>query len=64
MTVAPHTGHTHDRPHWNCRACGQPWPCANAKTDLLAEFHAYPSILKIYMSAQMYDALEDLTSHG
>jgi hypothetical protein len=56
--------HVHARPGWDCRACDEPWPCANAKADLLVEFRSFPSVLAIYMSAQMYDALRDLTSHG
>ncbi|MGX6607241.1 hypothetical protein ACWKSP_34720 [Micromonosporaceae bacterium Da 78-11] len=56
--------HLNNRPGWDCRACGQPWPCANAKADLLIEFRKFPSVLRIYMSAQMYDALNDLTSRG
>jgi hypothetical protein len=58
------TEHLSGRPDWDCRSCGRPWPCANAKADLLAEFRKFPSVLRIYMSAQMYEALNDLTSHG
>jgi hypothetical protein len=58
------TEHIAQRPSWDCRACTQPWPCANAKTDLLAEFQDFPSVLMIYMSAQMCEALNDLTAHG
>ncbi|RZU49259.1 hypothetical protein EV385_1001 [Krasilnikovia cinnamomea] len=54
--------HTPDRPAWSCRACTEPWPCATAKADLLAEFQAAPSALTVYLAAQMYDALADL--HG
>ena len=56
--------HFHDRPGWDCRACGLPWPCANAKAELVLEFHNFPSVLAIYMSAQMHDALNDLTAQG
>ena len=58
------TEHLYRRPGWECRVCQQPWPCATAKADLLEEFRTLPSVLTIYMSAQMYDALIDLTSHG
>ena len=63
-TTIEGTDHLHDRPAWDCRVCRQPWPCANAKSDLLQEFRSFPSVLTIYMSAQMYDALGDLTSRG
>jgi hypothetical protein len=64
--VAPNTAqrgeHLAERPSWNCRTCGLPWPCANAKRELLEEFHGFPSVLGIYMSAQMFDASVDLTT--
>ncbi|BEL11805.1 hypothetical protein Q0Z83_099960 [Actinoplanes sichuanensis] len=44
--------------------CGHPWPCPEAKACLLKEYQAFPSLLKIYLSAQMYDALDDFTSDG
>ena len=58
------TEHIGLRPTWDCRACAQPWPCANAKSDLADEFQEFPSVLMIYMSAQMCEALADLTAHG
>jgi hypothetical protein len=58
------TEHFNGRPGWDCRACGQPWPCAIAKADLVQEFHNFPSVLAIYMSAQMHAAVNDLTAHG
>ena len=63
-TTVREVEHLHDRPAWDCRVCRNPWPCANAKADLLEEFRSFPSVLTIYLSAQMYDALGDLTSHG
>lgn len=60
----PRPEHLSNRPGWLCRACGHPWPCAEARIALLREYRAFPSLLKIYLSAQMYDALEDLTSHN
>jgi hypothetical protein len=56
--------HSGERPTWDCDACTQPWPCANAKDELLQEFHGYPSVLAVYMSAQMCEAVLDLTAHG
>ncbi len=56
--------HSGERPTWDCESCGQPWPCANAKEQLLQEFHGYPSVLAVYMSAQMCEAVLDLTAHG
>ena len=57
--------HIAARPMWICRACEHPWPCADAKADLLHEFRNFPSVLAIYMSAQMHVAMEDLAArHG
>ena len=63
-TTVQQTEHLHGRPTWDCRACGGPWPCANAKTGLAMEFQRFPSVLAIYMAAQMHDALLDLTACG
>ncbi len=60
----PRAEHIRVRPSWDCATCGQPWPCANAKEDLLREFGRYPSVLTIFMATQMYDAFDDLASHG
>ncbi|MEV6298661.1 hypothetical protein AB0M02_04565 [Actinoplanes sp. NPDC051861] len=32
--------------------------------SLLVEYRAFPSLLQIYLSAQMYDALDDLRAQG
>ena len=63
-TTARQIEHLNGRPSWDCQACGQAWPCANAKIDLTAEFSGFPSVLAIYMTAQMHDALLDMTAHG
>ena len=63
-TAAEWSDHVGDRPTWDCRVCGQPWPCADAKSRLRDEFRTSPSFLSIYMSAQMIDAARDLTAHG
>ncbi|BCY14501.1 hypothetical protein [Actinoplanes sp. L3-i22] len=60
MTTAQEAEHLHDRPDWNCRICGGAWPCSDARAKLLYEYRAFPSLLRIYMSNQMYEALEDM----
>ncbi|GGN01191.1 hypothetical protein FHR83_000734 [Actinoplanes campanulatus] len=64
LSIEHEAEHLHDRPHWLCRVCREPWPCAEAKKRLLAEYTEFPSLLKIYLSAQMYDALDDFTAQG
>ncbi|MEU4237918.1 hypothetical protein [Actinoplanes sp. NPDC026619] len=29
--------HVQERPSWNCRACGKPWPCDPAREELATE---------------------------
>jgi hypothetical protein len=29
--------HSPERPSWHCRACGEPWPCAPAREQLVEE---------------------------
>ncbi|KUL28648.1 hypothetical protein [Actinoplanes awajinensis] len=64
MTTTQETEHLHDRPDWTCRVCGTPWPCSTARATLMHEYRAFPSLLRIYLSAQMYEALDDLTIEG
>jgi hypothetical protein len=54
--------HLHGKPTWNCRTCTQPWPCPTARADLTEEFREFPSVLTVYMAAQMHEALSDLAS--
>jgi hypothetical protein len=63
MTVHP-VEHLHGRPSWDCRVCGHPWPCETAKAGLAVEFRGFPSVLAIYMTAQMHDAFMDLATQG
>ncbi|WP_164466197.1 hypothetical protein [Actinoplanes teichomyceticus] len=64
MTTTQETEHLHHRPDWNCHVCGSPWPCPIARSRLLHEYRALPSMLRIYLSAQMYEALEDIIAGG
>jgi hypothetical protein len=63
-TTVERSEHVGERPTWDCRACGRPWPCADARRQLRDEFRRFPSFLSIYMSAQMMDAVGDLTASG
>lgn len=50
------------RPLWLCRACADPWPCANARLSLKAEYAQDRTSLCVYLGSMLYDACEDLTS--
>lgn len=53
--------HNPGRPSWDCRACGQPWPCAPAREAMSSEFKNFPTVLRIYLVAQMTDAARDVS---
>ncbi|GGQ58076.1 hypothetical protein GCM10010166_30000 [Couchioplanes caeruleus subsp. azureus] len=50
-------------PGWDCAACAQPWPCTQAKSELLVEFAGRPTLLTLYLSSYMSAAAKDLTAH-
>lgn len=54
------TPHTPLRPLWCCRADGRPWPCADARLLLKAEFDADPVALTIYLAGLYHEAAHDL----
>jgi len=54
--------HTPQRPLWLCRRCAQPWPCGQAKVDLLRELATESTYLRIYLASQMHEALRDLNA--
>ncbi|MET8152649.1 hypothetical protein ACIBSW_30030 [Actinoplanes sp. NPDC049668] len=53
-------GHVEERPGWDCRACGEPWPCEPARKDLAAELS--PTSLRIHMWIRLEPAALDLPS--
>jgi hypothetical protein len=63
-TTAMTSEHVGLRPTWDCRVCAAPWPCAIAKERMQAEFEGFPSVMSIYMSAQMHDATRDFMAQG
>ncbi|WP_434743823.1 hypothetical protein [Micromonospora sp. SH-82] len=48
------------RPIWMCRACGGPWPCAEARLLLVEEYADQPISLAIYLSGLYHEASHDL----
>jgi hypothetical protein len=50
--------HTADRPSWDCRCCGQPWPCDPAREALIAEMDRVQ--LAIYMWVNLEEAVQDM----
>ncbi|GAB1642977.1 hypothetical protein [Krasilnikovia sp. MM14-A1259] len=50
--------HIEERPTWDCRVCGDPWPCNPARERLAAELS--PTALRINMWTRMEVAIGDL----
>ncbi|SCF11220.1 hypothetical protein GA0070558_12922 [Micromonospora haikouensis] len=52
--------HSPSRPDWNCRACGEPWPCLTRKRQLKELCHCNIRTLTRYMSDYLRDAREEI----
>ncbi|WP_436527665.1 hypothetical protein [Actinoplanes sp. HUAS TT8] len=50
--------HLWERPSWECRSCGRPWPCEPARVILAAESDRIS--LALYMSGHLEQAVADL----
>ncbi|MEU4243389.1 hypothetical protein [Actinoplanes sp. NPDC026619] len=56
--------HLSVRPGWQCQVCSAPWPCSTARTDLRVEYRRFPTVLRIYLAAQMCAAIDDMRCAG
>ncbi len=52
------TEHVAHRPSWDCKRCGDPWPCATARADLVAELNTIQ--LALYTWTHREEAAADL----
>ncbi len=52
------TDHTAERPSWDCRSCGKPWPCDPAREQLASEMGG--TALAIFMWLHLEEAVGDL----
>jgi len=50
--------HVEERPSWDCRACGKPWPCEIARKELDAELS--PRALRTAMWLRLEVAAQDM----
>jgi hypothetical protein len=50
------------RPLWICRLDAQPWPCAQARLDLVDGFRDRTLSLTLYLAGQFVEALGDLNA--
>jgi hypothetical protein len=51
--------HFYRRPSWSCQGCGEPWPCARARDDLIAQYRPERISLAMYLGALLADAVHD-----
>lgn len=57
--LVPRTEHQPQRPSWDCRACGESWPCATAKTELAEQYQRFFEGLSLYLGSCLIDAIDD-----
>lgn len=52
--------HEPTTPAWECRDCGQSWPCPSRRQLLLREYGPQPASLSVYLAACLAAATADL----
>jgi hypothetical protein len=52
--------HLPARPAWTCVVCGDDYPCATRRAQLLADFDGAPVQLAVFMSRDYLDATTEL----
>lgn len=57
----PHRTHQPLRPVWLCRNCAHPWPCGQARLDLINQFRNDRAALPTYMGVMLNLAIRDFT---
>ena len=58
------TMHVASRPSWQCMACGQAWPCAAGRRQLLAQHADSRVLLALYLSSCLVEAAQDLAQEA
>lgn len=53
-------GHQPRPPTWSCDTCGAEWPCAPKRTALLDDYRGSPTLLSLYLTSFLVDAMRDL----
>ncbi|GAA2844085.1 hypothetical protein Acy02nite_68850 [Actinoplanes cyaneus] len=57
--LVPRTEHQGERPDWDCRVCGEPWPCAVAKVELAEQYGRFPHGLSVVVGSFLIEAIDD-----
>ncbi len=53
-------GHAPVTPGWHCGTCGDEWPCASKREQLLAEHPVDRAMLSVYLGSCLAVAAQDL----
>ena len=56
--------HNPQQPSWNCGTCGNEWPCASARADMIAESIVGRTPVLVYLTICLADAVADLSTRG
>lgn len=54
------TAHLPVRPKWECRGCGEAWPCQNKRAELVIEYAGAEVSLGVLMAMRHCDAAGEL----
>ncbi|MET8147605.1 hypothetical protein ACIBSW_06730 [Actinoplanes sp. NPDC049668] len=57
--LVPRTEHQGIRPGWDCKVCGESWPCAVAKVELAEQYQKFPTGLAVYLGSCLIEAIDD-----
>jgi hypothetical protein len=57
--LVPRTLHRPERPSWDCEVCGDTWPCAVAKIELLEQYGRWNQGLYLLLGSYLVDAIDD-----
>ena len=60
--LIPRTDHLGERPAWDCKVCGRPWPCAAAKVELAEQYRRFPTGLAVYLGSCLVEAIDDCSA--
>ena len=60
--LVPRTAHQGERPAWDCKVCGEPWPCAVAKVELAEQYRKFQYGLSLLLGSYLIEAIDDYSA--
>ncbi|RZU51830.1 hypothetical protein EV385_3666 [Krasilnikovia cinnamomea] len=58
-SISARSSHRYTRPSWDCAACGEPWPCAPARAELIDQYAQAKLSLAIHLGSVLVEAIDD-----